>query len=89
MRNAPRRRFDEQFRREAVRLAESGTVPIAQVARELGVHVATLWKRSGSGGSKPGRGRRRPAATRRCRRSRKRTADCGARMRGSWRSARS
>jgi transposase len=42
MRNAPRRRFDEEFRREAVRLAESGTVPMAQIARELGVHVETL-----------------------------------------------
>ena len=42
MGNAPRRRFDEHFRREAVRLAESGTVPMAQIARELGVHVETL-----------------------------------------------
>ena len=42
MGNAPRRRFDAEFRREAVRLAESGTVPRAQLARELGVHVETL-----------------------------------------------
>ena len=41
------RRFDEQFRREAVRLAESGTMPIADVARRLGVHLETLrnWRR--------------------------------------------
>ena len=41
------RGFDEEFRREAVRLAESGTMPIAQVARELGVHLETLrnWRR--------------------------------------------
>ena len=42
-----RRRFDEQFRREAVRLAESGTMPITDVARRLGIHVETLriWRR--------------------------------------------
>ena len=42
-----RRGFDEAFRREAVRLAESGTMPIAEVARQLGVHVETLrnWRR--------------------------------------------
>ena len=41
------RGFDKDFRREAVRLAESGTMPIAQVARELGVHQETLrnWRR--------------------------------------------
>ena len=41
------RRFDEEFRREAVRLAESGTMPIADVARRLGVHLETLrnWRR--------------------------------------------
>ena len=41
------RGFDEDFRREAVRLAEYGTVPIAQVARELSVHLETLrnWRR--------------------------------------------
>lgn len=41
------RGFDEEFRREAVRLAESGTMPIAEVARQLGVHQETLrgWRR--------------------------------------------
>lgn len=39
--------FDEEFRREAVRLAESGTMPIAEVARQLGIHLETLrnWRR--------------------------------------------
>ena len=47
------RRFDEQFRREAVRLAESGTMPIADVARRLGVHLETLrnWRRKARGTS--------------------------------------
>ncbi len=47
MRKQNRRGFDEQFRREAVRLAESGTMPIAEVARQLGVHSETLrnWRR--------------------------------------------
>ena len=41
------RGFDQEFRREAVRLAESGTMSIAQVARQLGVHLETLrnWRR--------------------------------------------
>ena len=47
MKKRERRGFDEQFRREAVRLAESGTMPIAEVARQLGVHAETLrnWRR--------------------------------------------
>jgi transposase len=42
-----RKGFDEAFRREAVRLAESGKVPLAQVARDLGIHLETLrgWRR--------------------------------------------
>lgn len=47
MKKRGRRGFDEQFRREAVRLAEEGTMPIAEVARQLGVHLETLrnWRR--------------------------------------------
>ena len=47
MRKKGQRGFDEQFRREAVRLAESGTMPLAEVARQLGVHLETLrnWRR--------------------------------------------
>ena len=39
-------RYSEEFRREAVRLAESGK-PLKQVARDLGVDAATLrsWRR--------------------------------------------
>ena len=39
--------YSEDFRREAVRLAESGTKPLAQIARELGIHLETLrgWRR--------------------------------------------
>ena len=39
--------FTEEFRREAVRLANSGTMALTQVARELGIHVETLrgWRR--------------------------------------------
>ncbi len=39
--------YSEDFRREAVRLAESGTKPISQIARELGINLETLrlWRR--------------------------------------------
>jgi transposase len=39
--------YDDTFRREAVRLAESGTKPLAQLAREVGIHLETLrgWRR--------------------------------------------
>jgi transposase len=42
-----RREFDEEFKREAVRLAESGTASITQVARDLGINAETLrnWRR--------------------------------------------
>ena len=47
MKKRARRGRDEPCRREAVRLAESGTRPIAAVARPLGVHVETRrnWRR--------------------------------------------
>ena len=37
MQKRARRGSDEQFRREAVRLAESGTMSIAYVARQIGI----------------------------------------------------
>jgi transposase len=37
-----RRRFDEDFKQGAVRLVRETGKPIAQVARELGVHEGTL-----------------------------------------------
>jgi transposase len=45
--------YSEDFRREAVRLAESGTTPMAQIARELGIHLETLrsWRRRARSGN--------------------------------------
>jgi transposase len=42
-----RRGFDEEFKREALRLTASGDRSIAQVARDLGINVETLrnWRR--------------------------------------------
>ena len=37
-----RRRFTNEFKLEAVRLAERGEVPVAQVARDLGLHETVL-----------------------------------------------
>jgi transposase len=53
-----RRKFDQDFREGAVRLVRESGKPIAQVARELGIHDATLgnWvnaerrRREGNGG---------------------------------------
>jgi hypothetical protein len=84
MKKRERRGYDEQFLREAVPLAESGTIPIAQVAPSL----ASTSRRCGSGGA-----RRATQATERGAARvpslEKGIAGFGARMRGSWRSARS
>lgn len=39
--------YSEDFRREAVRLTESGVKSLTQIARELGIHLETLrgWRR--------------------------------------------
>ncbi|HJQ18699.1 MAG TPA: transposase [Gemmatimonadaceae bacterium] len=39
--------YNEEFRQHALRLVETGDKPLAQLARELGVHLETLrgWKR--------------------------------------------
>ena len=37
-----RKQYTNEFRLEAVRLAERGDVPVAQVARELGLHETVL-----------------------------------------------
>lgn len=44
--------YSEEFRREAVRLAESGSRPLSQIARELGIHLETLrgWRRRARAG---------------------------------------
>jgi transposase len=57
-----RRRFTAEFKEEAVRLVGSSGRPLAQVARELGVHENTLhkWKSAVGmaldGGVSPGSG---------------------------------
>ena len=47
------RRYSEEFKREAVRLAASGTRSLSQVASELGVHLQTLrlWRQQAHGAS--------------------------------------
>lgn len=37
-----RRKFDPEFKAEAVRLVQGSGKPVAQISRELGVHVNTL-----------------------------------------------
>ena len=37
-----RREFTNEFKLEAVKLAEKGDVPVAQVARDLGLHETVL-----------------------------------------------
>jgi len=50
-----KREYSEEFRMEAVRLAQSGEVSTAQVARELGVNANTLYNWVEKYGSKPDR----------------------------------
>ena len=82
------RGFDEEFRREAVRLAESGTMPIAEVARQLGVHQETLrgWRRKARLAADGAETRRQRT---RCRQSRKRIAGYSVRTHGSSKSVKS
>lgn len=53
-----RRRFTAEFKSEAVRLLASSGKPVAQVARELGVHEQTLghWKKQAGDGGVAGDG---------------------------------
>lgn len=46
-----RRRFTAEFKAEAVRLVASSGKPVAQIARELGIHEEVLrsWKRQAGG----------------------------------------
>lgn len=49
-----RREFSEEFRLEAIKLAKQGNVPVAQVARDLGIHDSVLYRwmrKSGKSGS--------------------------------------
>ena len=53
-----RRRFGAEFKEEAVRLLVRSGRPLAQVARELGVHETVLrkWKMATEAGSRDGTG---------------------------------
>jgi transposase len=39
-----RREYSEEFRLEAIKLARQGDLPVAQVARELGIHDSVLYR---------------------------------------------
>jgi len=57
---AGRRRFTNEFKMEAVRLAERGDVSMAQVARDLGLHETVLRRWMGLFGRRAGAGRVTP-----------------------------
>jgi len=61
-----RRKFDREFKVEAVRLISRGDKTLSQVARDLGIHETVLsrWKRQIADDpafSFPGKGRLKPA----------------------------
>ncbi len=39
-----KRRYSEEFKRDTVQLIESSDKPVAQIARELGIHESQLYK---------------------------------------------
>jgi transposase len=39
-----RQQFDREFKAQAVRLCEQGDLPIAQIARDLGINVKLLYR---------------------------------------------
>jgi transposase len=55
-----RRKFTNEFKLEAVRLAERGDVPVAQVARELGLNETVLRRWMGLYGKRAGVNRMTP-----------------------------
>jgi len=55
-----RRKFTNEFKLEAVKLAESGKAPVAQTARELGLHENVLRKWMQLYGKQAGGGRLTP-----------------------------
>jgi transposase len=57
---ATRRRFTNEFKLEAVGLAERGDRSVAQVARELGLNETTLHRWIGRFGHRAGAGRVTP-----------------------------
>ena len=48
-----RREFTNEFKLEAVKLAERGDVPVAQVARDLGLHETVLRRWMSGIGQRP------------------------------------
>lgn len=48
-----RRRFTSEFKEEAVKMAERGDIPVAQVARDLGINENLLYKWVKQFGKKP------------------------------------
>jgi transposase len=57
---ARRRQFTNEFKLEAVRLAERGDVPVAQVARDLDLHETVLRRWMGLYGKRAGANRMTP-----------------------------
>ncbi len=62
----PRRKFDSEFKREAVKLATRGDRTMTQVARDLGIsaNILSRWKRQLTDDPAfafPGKGRLKPA----------------------------
>ena len=62
----PRRRFDREFKREAVKLANRGNKTSTQVARDLGIsaNILSRWKRQLTDDPAfafPGKGHLKPA----------------------------
>ncbi len=55
-----RRKFTNEFKMEAVKLAERGEVPVAQVARELGLNETVLRRWMGLYGKRAGANRLTP-----------------------------
>jgi len=48
-----RRKYTEEFKREAVRLMETSSKPIAEVARDLGINDNNLYRWRGLYGKQP------------------------------------
>ena len=55
-----RRKFTNEFKLEAVKLAESGDRPVAQAARELDLNETTLYRWMNRYGQRAGAGRITP-----------------------------
>lgn len=61
-----RKQYTREFKREAARLAEESDKPLAEVARDLGIHPNTLYKwrrayRADGEDAFPGQGKLTPA----------------------------